>query len=57
MNMKIIAPLAAVIIAANAWALAPAVDKEYNNKQAVIINHKLDNQAKQLNNFIKTNLK
>lgn len=46
--MKIITPLAALIIAANVWAIAPAVDKEYDNKQATIINHKydnLDNQA------------
>lgn len=48
MSMKIITPLAALIIAANVWAIAPAMDKEYNNKQATIINHKydnLDNQA------------
>lgn len=46
--MKIIAPLAALIIAANVWAIAPAIDKEYDNKQASVINHKydnLDNQA------------
>lgn len=46
--MKIITPLAAMIIAANVWAIAPAVDKEYDNKRATIINHKydnLDNQA------------
>ena len=46
--MKIIAPLAALIIAANVWAIAPAVDKEYDSKQATVINHKydnLDNQA------------
>lgn len=48
MSMKIIAPLAALIIAANVWAIAPAVDKEYDGKQASVINHKydnLDNQA------------
>ena len=43
MSMKIIAPLAALIIAANVWAIAPAVDKEYDSKQASVINHKLDN--------------
>ena len=46
--MKIITPLAALIIAANVWAIGPAMDKEYDNKQATIINHKydnLDNQA------------
>lgn len=46
--MKIITPLAALIIAANVWAIAPAVDKEYDSKQATVINHKydnLDNQA------------
>ena len=41
--MKIITPLAALIIAANAYALAPALDSEYDSKQAVIINHKFDN--------------
>ena len=48
MSMKIITPLAALIIAANVWAIGPAMDKEYDNKQATIINHKydnLDNQA------------
>lgn len=48
MSMKIITPLAALIIAANVWAIAPAMDKEYNSKQASVINHKydnLDNQA------------
>ena len=48
MSMKIIAPLAALVIAANVWAIAPAVDKEYDSKQASVINHKydnLDNQA------------
>lgn len=43
MSMKIIAPLAALIIAANVWAIAPAVDKEYESKQASVINHKFDN--------------
>lgn len=46
--MKIITPLAALIIAANVWAIAPAMDKEYDSKQASVINHKydnLDNQA------------
>ena len=41
--MKIITPLAALIIAANVWAIAPAVDKEYDSKQASVINHKFDN--------------
>ena len=41
--MKIIAPLAALIIAANVWAIAPAIDKEYDSKQASNINHKFDN--------------
>ena len=48
MSMKIITPLAALIIAANVWAIAPAMDKEYDSKQAAVINHKydnLDNQA------------
>lgn len=48
MSMKIITLLAALIIAANVWAIAPAVDKEYDSKQASVINHKydnLDNQA------------
>lgn len=48
MSMKIITPLAALIIAANVWAIAPAIDKEYDSKQATVINHKydnLDNQA------------
>ena len=48
MSMKIITPLAALIIAANVWAIAPAMDKEYDSKQAFVINHKyenLDNQA------------
>lgn len=43
MSMKIITPLAALIIAANVWAIAPAVDKEYDSKQATVINHKFDN--------------
>lgn len=43
MSMKIITPLAALIIAANVWAIAPAMDKEYNSKQASVINHKFDN--------------
>ena len=43
MIMKIIAPLAALIIAANVWAIAPAMDKEYDSKQASNINHKYDN--------------
>lgn len=48
MSKLIITPLAALIIAANVWAIAPAVDKEYDSKQASVINHKydnLDNQA------------
>lgn len=48
MSMKIIASLAALIIAANVWAMAPAVDSELNSKQASIELHKannLDNQA------------
>lgn len=48
MTIKIITPLAALIIAANVWAIAPAVDSEYDSKQASVINHKydnLDNQA------------
>ena len=43
MSMKITTPLAALIIAANVWAIAPAVDKEYDSKQASVINHKFDN--------------
>lgn len=43
MSMKIITPLAALILAANVWAIAPAVDKEYDSKQASVINHKFDN--------------
>lgn len=48
MSMKIITPLAALIIAANVWAIAPAIDKEYASNQVSVINHKydnLDNQA------------
>ena len=47
MSIKIIAPLAALIIAANVWAIAPAVDKEYSSKQSVIINHQYDNRDNQ----------
>ena len=43
MSMKIITPLAALIIAANVWAITPAMDKEYDSKQASVINHKFDN--------------
>lgn len=43
MSKLIIAPIAALIIAANVWAIAPAVDKEYDSKQASNINHKFDN--------------
>ena len=43
MSKLIITPLAALIIAANVWAIAPAVDKEYDSKQASVINHKFDN--------------
>ena len=43
MTIKIITPLAALIIAANVWAIAPAVDSEYDSKQASVINHKFDN--------------
>ncbi len=43
MSIKIIAPLAALIVAANVWAIAPAVDSELNSKQASVINHKFDN--------------
>ncbi len=43
MSMRIIASLAALIIAANVWAIAPAVDKEYDSKQVSVINHKFDN--------------
>ena len=48
MSKLIITPLAAFIIAAYVWAIAPAIDKEYDSKQASVINHKydnLDNQA------------
>lgn len=47
MSIKIITPLAALIIAANVWAIAPAVDKEYSSKQSVIINHQYDNRDNQ----------
>jgi len=47
MSIKIIAPLAALIIAANVWAMAPAVDSELNSKQAYNINHKFDNRDNQ----------
>ena len=47
MSMKIITPLAALIIAANVWAIAPAMDKEYDSKQASVINHKYDNDDNQ----------
>ncbi len=47
MSMKIITPLAALIIAANVWAIAPAVDSEYDSKQASVINHKYDNKDNQ----------
>jgi len=43
MSKLIITPLAALIIAANVWAIAPAMDKEYDSKQATVINHKFDN--------------
>lgn len=43
MSKLIITPLAALIVAANVWAIAPAVDKEYDSKQATVINHKFDN--------------
>nr|WP_313974072.1 hypothetical protein [uncultured Psychrobacter sp.] len=36
-------PAAAIVIAANAYALAPALDSEYSSKQATVINHKFDN--------------
>ena len=48
MNNFWLIPAAALIIAANAYALAPALDSEYDSKQAYNINHKydnLDNQA------------
>ena len=47
MSMKIITPLAALIIAANVWAIAPAVDSEYSSKQATVISHKYDNRDNQ----------
>ena len=43
MSKLIITPLAALIVAANVWAIAPAMDKEYDSKQASAINHKYDN--------------
>ena len=43
MSMKIIAPIAALIVAANVWAISPALDSEYDSKQASNINHKYDN--------------
>ena len=49
MSKLIITPLAALIIAANVWAIGPAVDKEFKNNDSTIISHKfdnLDNQAK-----------
>lgn len=47
MSMKIITPLAALIIAANVWAIAPAVDKEFKNNDSAIINHQFDNSDNQ----------
>ena len=47
MSMKIITPLAVLVIAANVWAIAPAVDSEYDSKQASVINHKYDNKDNQ----------
>lgn len=44
MTIKIIAPLAALIIAANVWAIAPALDSEYDSKQAANELHKLENK-------------
>lgn len=46
--MKIITPLAVLVIAANVWAIAPAVDKEYDSKQASAINSKYDNLDNQV---------
>lgn len=43
MNNFWLIPAAALIIAANAYALAPALDSEYDSKQASVINHKFDN--------------
>lgn len=48
MSMKIIAPLAALIIAASVWAIAPAIDSEHDSNRSSIELHKLnniDNQA------------
>ena len=47
MSMKIIAPLAALIIAANVWAIAPAVDKELSNQQSANMMHQADNDDNQ----------
>lgn len=43
MSMKIIAPIAALIVAANVWAIAPAIDKEFKTSDALTINHQFDN--------------
>lgn len=49
MNKLIITPLAAALLfIAYVWAIGPALDKEYDNRRATVINHKydnLDNQA------------
>ena len=45
--MKIITPLAALIIAANVWAIAPAVDKELSNQQSANMMHQADNDDNQ----------
>lgn len=48
MSMRIIAPISAMLIAANIWAIAPAVDKEFDNAQAANLLHQAvndDNQA------------
>lgn len=42
MNNFWLIPAAALIIAANAYALAPALDSEYDSKQASIELHKLE---------------
>ncbi len=47
MSMKIVAPLAALIIAANVWAIAPAVDKELSNQQSANMMHQADNDDNQ----------
>ena len=47
MSMKIITPLAALIIAANVWAIAPAVDKELSNQQSANMMHQADNDDNQ----------